>query len=103
MSSTRRVFPETFKREAVHRVAVRYPSGEPRGTAGLEGLGGPGGELMPPPVPRQQRGVALGRKARLFCGSDRGDQPAAILYSLIVSAKPRWTILTCPPPVPRSL
>ena len=36
---------------------------------------------------RALRGVALGRKAWLFCGSDRGGQRAAILYSLIVSAK----------------
>jgi transposase len=33
------------------------------------------------------RGVALGRKAWLFCGSDRGGQRAAVLYSLIVTAK----------------
>jgi transposase len=36
---------------------------------------------------RALRGVALGRKAWLFCGSDRGGQRAAILYSLIISAK----------------
>ncbi|MFZ5792832.1 MAG: IS66 family transposase [Pseudomonadota bacterium] len=36
---------------------------------------------------RALRGVALGRKAWLFCGSDRGGQRAAVLYSLIVSAK----------------
>ncbi|HKR90640.1 MAG TPA: IS66 family transposase [Phenylobacterium sp.] len=36
---------------------------------------------------RALRGVALGRKAWLFCGSDRGGQRAAILYSLIVTAK----------------
>jgi hypothetical protein len=33
------------------------------------------------------RGVALGRKSWLFCGSDRGGQRAEILYSLIVTAK----------------
>ena len=36
---------------------------------------------------RALRGVALGRKSWLFCGSDRGGQRAAILYSLIVTAK----------------
>lgn len=36
---------------------------------------------------RALRGVALGRKSWLFCGSDRGGQRAAVLYSLIVSAK----------------
>ncbi|MER8754018.1 transposase domain-containing protein, partial [Mesorhizobium sp. M1050] len=32
-------------------------------------------------------GIALGRKSWLFCGSDRGGQRAAVLYSLIISAK----------------
>ncbi|MER8550516.1 IS66 family transposase [Mesorhizobium sp. M1169] len=36
---------------------------------------------------RALRGIALGRKSWLFCGSDRGGQRAAVLYSLIVSAK----------------
>lgn len=36
---------------------------------------------------RALRGVALGRKSWLFCGSDRGGQRAAVLYSAIVSAK----------------
>lgn len=36
---------------------------------------------------RALRGLALGRKAWLFAGSDRGGQRAAFLYSLIVSAK----------------
>ena len=36
---------------------------------------------------RALRGVALGRKAWLFCGSDRGGERAAVLYSLIVTAK----------------
>ncbi len=36
---------------------------------------------------RALRGVALGRKAWLFCGSDRGGQRAAVLYSLIVTAR----------------
>jgi transposase len=29
----------------------------------------------------------LGRKSWLFCGSDRGGQRAAVMYSLIVTAK----------------
>ena len=36
---------------------------------------------------RALRGVALGRKSWLFCGSDRGGDRAAIIYSLIVTAK----------------
>lgn len=36
---------------------------------------------------RAQRGIALGRKSWLFCGSDRGGQRAAVMYSLIVTAK----------------
>ena len=36
---------------------------------------------------RALRGVALGRKAWLFAGSDRGGERAAALYSLIVTAK----------------
>ena len=33
------------------------------------------------------RGIALGRKSWLFCGSDRGGHRAAAMYSLIVSCK----------------
>jgi hypothetical protein len=36
---------------------------------------------------RALRGVALGRKAWLFAGSDRGGDRAAFMYSLIVTAK----------------
>ena len=36
---------------------------------------------------RALRGIALGRKSWLFAGSDRGGQRAAIMYSLIVTAK----------------
>jgi transposase len=36
---------------------------------------------------RALRGIALGRKAWLFAGSDRGGQRAAAMYSIIVSAK----------------
>ena len=35
---------------------------------------------------RALRGVAIGRKAWLFAGSDRGGEPAAAIYSLIVTA-----------------
>ena len=31
--------------------------------------------------------MALGRKSWLFCGSDRGGERAAAMYSLIVTAK----------------
>ena len=36
---------------------------------------------------RGLRGIALGRKSWLFCGSDRGGQRAAAMYSLVVTAK----------------
>ena len=36
---------------------------------------------------RALRGIALGRKAWLFAGSDRGGQRAAAMYSMIVTAK----------------
>ena len=36
---------------------------------------------------RALRGIAIGRKAWLFAGSDRGGERAAAMYSLIVSAK----------------
>jgi transposase len=36
---------------------------------------------------RALRGVALGRKAWLFCGSDRGGLRAAVIYTLIGTAK----------------
>jgi transposase len=36
---------------------------------------------------RGLRGIALGRKSWLFCGSDRGGERAAAMYSLVVTAK----------------
>lgn len=36
---------------------------------------------------RALRGIALGRRSWLFCGSDRGGQRAAVMYTLIVTAK----------------
>ena len=36
---------------------------------------------------RGLRGIALGRKSWLFCGSDRGGQRAAAMYGLIVTCK----------------
>ena len=36
---------------------------------------------------RALRGIALGRKSWLFCGSDRGGQRAAFMYTLIGTAK----------------
>jgi transposase len=36
---------------------------------------------------RALRGIALGRKSWLFCGSDRGGQRAAAIYSLIITYK----------------
>ena len=38
-------------------------------------------------VERALRGIALGRRAWLFAGSDRGGERAAVIYSLIVTAK----------------
>ena len=36
---------------------------------------------------RALRGIALGRKAWLFAGSDRGGERAAVIYTLIQTAK----------------
>ena len=36
---------------------------------------------------RAIRGIALGRKSWLFCGSDRGGERAETMYTLIVTAK----------------
>ncbi|SDF12343.1 Transposase IS66 family protein [Rhodospira trueperi] len=36
---------------------------------------------------RALRGLALGRKSWLFAGSDRGAERAAVMYTLIVTAK----------------
>ena len=36
---------------------------------------------------RALRGIALGRKSSLFAGSDRGGERAAVMYTLIVTAK----------------
>src|SRR5271169_4851831 len=36
---------------------------------------------------RALRGIALGRKSWMFCGSDRGGERAAVMYSLIGTAK----------------
>jgi len=36
---------------------------------------------------RELRGIALGRKAWLFAGSDRGGDRAAVLYTLIQTAR----------------
>ena len=36
---------------------------------------------------RALRGIALGRKSWLFCGSDRGGHRAAAMYGLIITAK----------------
>jgi hypothetical protein len=36
---------------------------------------------------RALRGIALGRKAWLFAGSDRGGERAAMIYTLITTAK----------------
>ncbi|CAH2606392.1 protein of unknown function (plasmid) [Rhodovastum atsumiense] len=38
-------------------------------------------------VARALRGIALGRKAWLFAGSDRGDERAAAMYSLLITVK----------------
>ena len=43
------------------------------------------------PIParhgQNERLIALGRKSWLFCGSDRGGERAAVMNSLIVTAK----------------
>jgi transposase len=47
------------------------------------------GSGLPTPARHGQneRAIALGRKSWLFCGSDRGGERAAVMYSLIVPAK----------------
>ena len=47
------------------------------------------GSGLPTPARHGQneRAIALGRKSWLFCGSDRGGERAAVMYSLIVTAK----------------
>jgi IS66 C-terminal element len=40
-----------------------------------------------PAAERGLRGIALGRKSWLFCGSDRGGRRTAAMYSLIVTAQ----------------
>ena len=54
---------------------------------------------------RALRGIAIGRKAWLFAGSDRGGERAAAMYSLIATAKlndvdPRPGSPTCSPASP---
>jgi hypothetical protein len=36
---------------------------------------------------RAVRGITLGRRSWMFCGSDRGSERAAVMYSLIVTVK----------------
>ena len=43
--------------------------------------------LAEPAAERALRCVPLGRKAWLFCGSDRGGQRAAVLFSLIQTCR----------------
>ena len=48
----------------------------------------PSRKPFPEHLPRERlRGIALGRKAWLFAGSDRGGHRAAFMYTLIVTAK----------------
>ena len=65
---------------------MRGPSSAP-----ITPLGGPSStplhSLSNNAAERALRGIALGRKSWLFCGSDRGGQRAAAMYSLIVTAK----------------
>ncbi len=42
---------------------------------------------------RAHKGIALGRKLWMFCGSDRGGQRVAAMYNLIVSGKTNVSIL----------
>ena len=54
---------------------------------------------------RSLRGVALGRKSWLFCGSERGGDRTAFMYTLITTAKlndvdPQAWLAGCPPPPP---
>src|SRR5271155_1631891 len=59
------------------------PSGR---CAASHSAAGTGPSAAPPP-PRALRCVALGRRNWTFCGSDRGGERAAAIYTLIASAK----------------
>lgn len=52
-----------------------------------EGTAGPDGVREPDPILLIRLWIALGRRAWLFAGSDRGGARAATMYSLIVTAK----------------
>eukprot|EP01136_Pigoraptor_vietnamica_P006560 Opistho-1_new@39631 len=67
-----------------------YPGGPPIPPSGRSHPPDSGaGDTMPfnNAAERQLRGVALGRKAWMFAGSDRGGERAAAMYSLIATAK----------------
>jgi len=54
------------------------------------------------------RGIAVGRRNWTFCGSDAGGHRAAVMYTLIETAKlcdidPRRGLLTCWPAPPITL
>ena len=50
---------------------------------------------------RGLRGIALGRKSWLFCGSDRGGERAAAMYSLIITCKMNVSGTALPPRIRR--
>ena len=68
----------------VHR---RLDLGAPGGERLDRGPGNAGICLTNNAAERVLRGIALGRKSWLFCGSDRGGVRAAAMYTLIGTAK----------------
>jgi hypothetical protein len=70
---------QTGRRDAARRIAVEH---------GAYAADANGKRLQPPPrYGQNDRSIALGRKSWLFCGSDRGGERAAVMYSLIVTAR----------------
>jgi hypothetical protein len=72
------------QRRLPFQTAVPHKAAGPYGHTARASDNGP---LPPGRYGQNERPTALGRKSWLFCGSDRGGQRAAVLYSLIVSAK----------------
>ena len=71
-----------FAREVIERLQAIYAiEAEIRGSSAQQRLAARGARTAP------LMGIALGRKAWLFAGSDRGGQRAAVMFTLIHTAK----------------
>jgi transposase len=88
LDSLRQWFEATLSklsRKSETTVAIRYALS--RWDALLRYINDGHIEIDNNPAERSLRGVALGRKNYLFAGSDTGGERAAVIYSLIGSAK----------------